>query len=150
MNKRIEFLKEQTVSGKNKIARAPLVCSDFDTSGIDASIPERKAMAIANIFDRMPLFIGEGELIVGTRTLYVPRQGNEDGHDSTLYSVEVFHKYLNDGDVAAFGKDYSRTNKQHYTPDLGIALRGGLGGMMGGSGMGGGSGAGGMRTNTGF
>ena len=76
MNKRIEFLKEQTVSGKNKIARAPLVCSDFDTSGIDASIPERKAMAIANIFDRMPLFIGEGELIVGTRTLYVPRKGN--------------------------------------------------------------------------
>jgi formate C-acetyltransferase len=130
MNERIEFLKEQTLSGKNKTARAPFRSSDFDMSRIDASIPERKAMAVAAIFDKMPIFIGEGELIVGTRTLYSPWRGNEDGHDRTLYNVETFHKYLNEEDIALFGKDYSRTNKQHYTPDLGIALEGGIGGII--------------------
>ena len=130
MNERIEFLKEQTISGKNKIARAPFKTFDFDTSAIDASIPERKAMAIAAIFDKMPLFIGESELIVGTRTLYAPWRGNEDGNDITLYNVETFHKYLNEEDISSFGKDYSRTNKQHYTPDLGIALECGIGGII--------------------
>ena len=130
MNERIEFLKEQTLSGSNKVARAPFVSSDFDMSRVDASIPERKAMAVAAIFDKMPLFIGEGELIVGTRTLYSPWKGNEDGHDRTLYSVETFHKYLNEEDIARFGKDYSRTNKQHYTPDLGLVVHGGIGALI--------------------
>ena len=130
MNGRIEFLKEETLKGRNKIARAPFKSSDFDMSRVDASIPERKAMAVAAIFDKMPLFIGEGELIVGTRTLYSPWKGNEDGHDRTLYSVETFHKYLNEEDVALFGKDYSRTNKQHYTPDLGLVVHGGIGALI--------------------
>ena len=130
MNDRIRFLKEQTLSGANKVARAPLDPAKFDMSGAPASIPERKAMAIAALFDKMPLFIGEGELIVGTRTLFVPRQGNEDGHDRTLYSVAAIHKYLSAEDIARFGKDYSRTNKQHYTPDLGIAVHGGIGGII--------------------
>ena len=130
MNDRIKFLKKQTLGGENKTARAPLDPLSFDMSGANASIPERKAMAVAAIFDRMPLFIGEGELVVGTRTLYMPRRGNEDGHDRTLYSVAAFHKYLKEDDIARFGKDYSRANKQHYTPDLGIAVHGGFGGII--------------------
>ena len=105
MNKRIEFLKAQTLSGANKIARAPIVPSELDTSREPASIPVKKAMAIARVFERMPMFIGEGELIVGTRTLFTPHKGNEDGGDRTLYSVETFHKYLNDEEIARFGKD---------------------------------------------
>ena len=130
MNKRIEFLKAQTLSGANKIARAPIVPSELDTSREPASIPVKKAMAIARVFERMPMFIGEGELIVGTRTLFTPHKGNEDGGDRTLYSVETFHKYLNDEEIARFGKDYSRTNKQHYTPDLGIVVHGGIGALI--------------------
>lgn len=130
MNKRIEFLKSETLTSRNKIARVPLKPQEFDTSKEPYSIPVRKAMAIARLFEKMPLFIGKEELIVGTRTLYFPRSGNEDGGDVSFYSVEAMHKYLCDEDLAKFGKDYSRTNKQHYTPDLSIALRGGIGGII--------------------
>ena len=130
MNERIAFLKKQTTSGENKTARAPFLPSEFDTSREEASIPVKKAMAIARIFERMPIFIGEKELIVGTRTLFVPRKGNDDGKDRTLYSVETAHKYLKDEDIARFGKDYSRTNKQHYTPDLGLVVHGGIGALI--------------------
>ena len=97
MNERIAFLKEETIKSRNKTARAPLNPSDFDTSCENCGIAERKAKAIAKIFDNMPLFIGEGELIVGTRTLYIPRKGNEDGHRINYYSVEAVHKYLKIG-----------------------------------------------------
>lgn len=127
MNERIAFLKEETIKSRNKTARAPLNPSDFDTSCENCGIAERKARAIAKIFDNMPLFIGEGELIVGTRTLYIPRKGNEDGHRINYYSVEAVHKYLNQSDIIKFGKDYSHVNKQHYTPDLDIALENGIG-----------------------
>lgn len=130
MKKRIEFLKNETLSSRNKTSRRPLVVSDFDTSREPGSIPVRKAKAVAKLFEKMPLFIGDGELIVGTRTLFYPRCGNEKGDDLTLYSVEAMHKYLSAEDITKFGKDYSRHNKQHYTPDLSIALENGIGGII--------------------
>ena len=130
MNERIRFLKSETLSSHNKTARRPLVISDFDTSKEDGGIPVRKAKAIARLFEKMPLFIGDKELIVGTRTLFYPRRGNEDGHDLTLYNVEAMHRYLNAEDIEKLGKDYSRVNKQHYTPDLSLALENGIGGIV--------------------
>ena len=130
MNKRIEFLKGEVLSSRNKTARKPIVASEFDTSHEQGYIPVRKAKVVAKLFEKMPLFIGEEELIVGTRTLYFPRKGNEDGRDVSFYSVEAIHKYLSDADIAKFGKDHSRTNKQHYTPDLSIALEKGIGGII--------------------
>lgn len=130
MNSRIEFLKGETLSGRNKIARAPLPSSELDCRSEAGSIPVRKAKAEARVFEKMPLFIGEGELIVGTRTLYYPRSGNEDGHDKTFYNIDSFHKYLTKEDIEKFGKDYSRTNKKHYTPDLSIVVDSGIGGVI--------------------
>lgn len=130
MNKRIEFLKSETLSSRNKTARKPLKADEFNTSIEPYTIPIRKAMAVAGLFEKMPLFIGDGELIVGTRTLFYPRSGNEDGRDKTLYSIDAFHKYLTDTEIKRFGKDYSRTNKKHYTPDLSVALDGGIGGVI--------------------
>jgi len=128
MNKRTRFLKEETLSGRNKAARRPMPYADF--SAMDASLPVRKASALRHLFETMPLYIGEGELIVGTRTLFAPHKGNEDGQNSFNYILEGYPRFATDEEISAFGKDYSKTNKCHYTPDLAILLEGGIGGII--------------------
>ncbi len=76
---RTQFLREQTITSKNKVARVSIP-SDWTTANESASLCERKAMGAKMIFENMPLFIGEQELIVGTRTMLQPNEGNEDNH----------------------------------------------------------------------
>ena len=64
---RTEFLRVQTISGKNKCRRAPIPA--MSVADEPCSLAERKALALKKIFDGMPIFIGERELIVGTRTI---------------------------------------------------------------------------------
>ncbi|MBQ8836599.1 MAG: hypothetical protein IJ002_03710, partial [Clostridia bacterium] len=70
---RTEFLREQTLSAANKICRSPL--PKVTVADEPYSLPERKALALSWIFENMPIFIGEKELIVGTRTLFTPNKG---------------------------------------------------------------------------
>ena len=86
MTSRISFLREQTLTGVNKCKRTPL-SSDFCTADVPVSLPERKALGLSKLFEEMPVFIGEQELIVGTRTLFFPQDGNEDGHDRFAYHL---------------------------------------------------------------
>ncbi len=125
---RIEFLREQTVSGANKCARCPM--PPMDVSGEAYSLPERKARGLAKIFEMMPVFIGARERIVGTRTYYTPTGGNEDGHDVFGYTLFAGAKYINDDDIARFGCDQSYRNRTHYTPDYGILLSRGIDGIL--------------------
>lgn len=125
---RIEFLREQTVSGANKCARAPM--KPIDVSGEALSLPERKALGLARILETMPVYIGEQERIVGTRTLYTPLGGNEDGHDRCGYTLFAGAKYINEDDIARFGCDQSYRNRTHYTPDYGILLSRGIDGIL--------------------
>ncbi len=124
---RITFLKEQTLSGKNKSTRA--VLPDWDIAKEGGSIPIRKAKALYKILTEMPVFIGEQELIVGTRTLFFPK-GETSPKNHTDYSVWGFPKFVNEEDIQAFGGDYSWENKRHYTPDYGILLKEGIGGVL--------------------
>ena len=94
------------------------------------SLPERKALALKAIFDNMPIYIGEKELIVGTRTLFTPNAGNEDGHDIFGYGLGTRIPYVNEDDIARFGCDQSYRNPTHYTPDLGIILNKGIDGII--------------------
>ncbi len=128
MTERIRFLREQTTSSANKINRRPIPI--IDTSAVDADIPIRKALAFKEICETMPLFIGEQELIVGTRTFFNPQPGNEDGHDHMAYFTYAAVKYINEQDIARFGGDYSGTNKTHYTPDYTILLDNGISGII--------------------
>jgi formate C-acetyltransferase len=128
MNERTVFLKNETISGRNKTARAPM--PKIDLSGIDESLPVRKAMALKAVFEKMPIYIGDKELIVGTRTFFNPHRGNEDGHNNFDYTLESFPKFATDEEIKRFGGDYSKANKCHYTPDLGILLSGGIDGII--------------------
>ncbi len=125
---RTEFLKEQTVSGKNKVCRRPI--PEVTVANEKCSLPERKAKALSWIFENMPVYIGEKELIVGTRTFYEANPGNEDGHDVMEYSLATKIPYLNEEELARFGVDKSYMNKTHYTPDFGIILKKGIDGVL--------------------
>ena len=125
---RIEFLREQTVSAANKCARTPM--PPMDVSEEPLSLPERKALGLKKIFETMPVYIGKRERIVGTRTYFTPTEGNADGHDVFGYTLFAGAKYVNDDDIARFGRNQSYINRTHYTPDFGIVLSRGIDGIL--------------------
>jgi len=125
---RTEFLRQQTISGANKCARAPLPARSVADEPL--SLTERKALALCRIFDEMPVYIGPRELIVGTRPFFAPNRGNKDGHDVFGYGLGAGVPYVNDRDRALFGCDQSYRNRTHFTPDFGIVLEKGIGGIL--------------------
>ena len=128
MTERIRFLRQETVSGRNKCRRCPMPA--YSTAQQPGGIPIRKALGREWIFKNMPVYIGPEERIVGTRTWFRPLQGNEDGHSQTEYAFGAYPAYVREEEILRFGKDYSRHNKQHYTPDFGILLKKGIGGIL--------------------
>lgn len=122
-------MREQALSGANKCMRRPMP-ADWSTAELPLSLPERKAAGLKKIFEEMPLFIGEQELIVGTRTYFTPNPGNEDGHDVFGYSMKCGVPYVNEKEVELFGTDDSWVNITHYTPDYSILLEKGISGMI--------------------
>ncbi len=125
---RTEFLREQTVTAANKCRRCPM--PPMDVSDLPLSLPERKATALASVFTQMPVYIGERELIVGTRTYFTPTPGNEDGHDVFGYTLFAGPRYVNEEDIRRFDCDQSYCNRTHFTPDFGIVLEYGIGGIL--------------------
>lgn len=123
------FLREQTLTGKNKCKRTPLP-SEWSVAEEPVSIPERKALGLKKIFETMPVWIGEKEWIVGTRTFYRPHEGNEDGHDLYAYHLNAGIPYLTQKEIERFGADQSYLNKTHYTPDYSILLQKGIAGIL--------------------
>lgn len=125
---RTDFLKAQTLSGANKCMRTPI--PHFSVKDAPCSLPERKALALAVIFENMPVFIGEKELIVGTRTYFAPNPGNEDGKDKFNFGLFTPVEYVNDEETACFGCDQSYSNRTHFTPDLSVVLNLGISGII--------------------
>lgn len=125
---RIDYLREQTLSGKNKCRRMPFVYSTVENE--DGGLCVRKSLALCRLFEEMPIYIGSRELIVGTRTIFPANKGNEDGHSPFEYGLNTRVGYVNDADRELFGCDQSYRNKTHYTPDFSIILDKGIGGII--------------------
>ncbi len=126
---RTEFLREQTVSGANKCRRTLL--PPMSTAHEPYSLPVRKAMALKMIFDHMPVYIGPQELIVGTRTFFSAAPENQNaGYDMAAHVLQTRIPYVNEKDIELFGQDQSYRNRTHYTPDFGVILRKGIGGIL--------------------
>ncbi len=125
---RTDFLKAQTLSGANKCIRTPIPF--LSVKDAPCSLPERKALALTAIFENMPVFIGENELIVGTRTCFSANPGNEDGKDKFGFGLHTPVEYITDEEIARFGCDQSYLNRTHFTPDLSIVLTLGIGGIL--------------------
>ncbi len=125
---RMGFLKQQTISGANKCRRRPL--PKYSVAEQPYSLTERKALTLKTIFDNMPIYIGEKELIVGTRTFFTPNEGNEDGHDIFNYRLNTYIPYINGEEIERFGCDHSYRNRTHFTPDFSIVLKKGIDGII--------------------
>ncbi len=125
---RTEFLKHQTVSGRNKCRRMPM--PPMSVADAPCSLPERRALALCAVLDNAPVFIGEKEQIVGARTLFAPHEGNEDGHDIFAYGTATLVPYIHEREKQRFGCDQSYSNKAHYTPDYRIVLEKGIDGII--------------------
>ena len=128
MNQRIAFLREETISGRNKVARCDM--PPMDVSNEPGGIPVRKAMAFKAICDTMPLYIGPEERIVGTRTYYDFSDADAQTVNWNCDPLRAYPKFIREEDVRRFGGDFSQVNSQHYTPDLGILLELGVGGII--------------------
>lgn len=103
---------------------------EWSTAREPFGIPIRKALGLKMVLDNMPLFIGEKELIVGTRTIYGKGAGGSGTDPVSDFSIYVRLPYLNQKDIELFGCDLSYCNKTHYTPDYGILLSKGIGGIL--------------------
>lgn len=128
-NSRTLFLREETITSRNKIARRAMP-SEWSAANLPYGFCERKACATNLIFDNMPLFIGPKELIVGTRTLFAAVEGNEDNHSVFDYSPWAHPGYINQEDIDFFGFNEEFSNKTHFTPDYSIVLEKGIGGIV--------------------
>lgn len=128
MTERTKFLREETLSGRNKTARC--IMPPYDVSGEPGGIPIRKALGFKTICENMPLFIGPEELIVGTRTFFSPPDYSAGEINWSTPPLIAFPKYVCEEDIQCFGQDYSGSNGQHYTPDFSILLSKGIGGIL--------------------
>lgn len=123
---RTEMLREATMKSLHKQARVAM--PDWSVADLPFCIAEKKALAIRKIFEEMPLYIGEHELIVGTRTIYGHKNEAEDCSDMNLQAMP---HYLSEADKAEFGGyDGEYFSKTHYTPDYGIILTEGIDGIL--------------------
>ncbi|MHB1153788.1 MAG: pyruvate formate lyase family protein [Eubacteriales bacterium] len=127
-NERTAFLRDQTLHVKNK-SRAPF-CDNAGIPSHGGSLYIRRAEAITTILDTSPVYIAERELVVGTRTLFSPNNGN-DGRDVSDYNLFAMPAYINSSDIEYFGFNGQFQTKTHYTPDYGIILHKGIGGIIG-------------------
>ena len=128
MNKRIAFLREETLSGRNKVARCKM--PPMDVSNEPGGIPIRKALAFKAICDQMPIYIGPEELIVGTRTYFDLRGEGEEAKNWSGAPLAAYPKFVTEEEIRRFGGNFSACNGTHYTPDLGILLEQGVGGII--------------------
>lgn len=124
---RTEFLRAQMRAAAHKCARISMP-EDWDVSGLKLTISERKAEAVAMICRRMPLYIGEQELIVGTRTVY-GKPGDDSG-DLSYFDYQAMPSYVNQEDRDFFGYDMEHITQAHYAPDFSIILKKGISGLI--------------------
>lgn len=122
---RTAFLREQTITNKNKVART-MMPDNWSTAHLDCGLCERKALGLKMILEKMPLYIGEKELIVGTRTLYGAVEKDKDKCTISDYNIYTYPEYINKEDIAYFGYNGAYENKGHFTPDFSIILNKGI------------------------
>lgn len=125
---RLEVLREQTLAATHSCARQ-LIDPDLQTKDLPYSIAERKAFSIKMVLDQMPVYIGDHELVVGTRTLYgkTPDTKADSGSDYSYYAMP---SYINQADKDYFGFNHEYITKAHYAPDYAIVLKTGIDGLM--------------------
>lgn len=119
---RIENLRKSTLLTEHAVSRIDMP-STWDTKDLSLSLPERKAMAIRKILEEMPLYIGEEELIVGTRTVY---KRTQDEDEKSGFDYNAMPSYVNEDDIRYFGFNHEFVSKAHYAPGYELIMKRGI------------------------
>jgi len=132
---RIQQLKENLLSGSHWKYRTfmPLSVLD-DENAVDKPLVVRKAMAFALMLKKMPIYIQEGELIVGGRTLY--GRGNKANPGPTFkegqeFSLGYYPRYATEEEKAAVaGLAGEGASLSHTAAGYDLVLEKGYGGLI--------------------
>ncbi|MCL1793367.1 MAG: hypothetical protein FWG34_05830 [Oscillospiraceae bacterium] len=124
---RIQKLREAALSASHKCARIEMD-PNWNTKEMELSLPERKACALALLLENMPPYIGDNELVVGSRTIY--GSFGENSRDQSNMGFCAMPDYINRSDIEFFGFDGGKISKGHYAADYGIILEIGVGGVI--------------------
>ncbi len=102
---RVKLLRERMDRATHARHRV-LLPAEWSTAHLSESIPERRARALALLLQQMPIFIDEGELIVGSRTVFAPARPDQAGISDPSRDVrlECFPRYLTDAEERQPGR----------------------------------------------
>lgn len=129
-SERTRRLRERMLNAEHNRHRI-LLPSDWSTGGADASIAERKALALKLMLERMPIFIEPEELIVGGRTVFSPGTGDGPSLPENPRNVSngAFPRYLTDDERAGPGMPEGHS-VGHYVPYYPKVMTLGFGGIV--------------------
>ncbi|MCE5325335.1 MAG: hypothetical protein LLG01_02865 [Planctomycetaceae bacterium] len=130
---RIARLRQAMLQGHHGRHRI-FMPTNWDVRGLDCSLVERKAHALAMLLDRMPVFIEPDELIVGGRTVMGRRgpglEGLERPRDPSKDSLEYCcPRYARDEELDRLGRGEGGS-QGHYVPNYPKVMRLGFGGII--------------------
>ena len=128
---RINHLREKMLNAEHGRHRI-LLPADWSTSHLNCSIPERKAHALKLILERMPVFIEDEELIVGSRTVFgLKRPGQtEINQPSSDVNLSGYPRYLNEHERSMPTAMWEGGSKGHYVAGYRKVLELGFGGII--------------------
>lgn len=146
---RTEILKASIQNSARQLERNKLTRM-LDSKTMVCSIAERKAYALKNMLDNMPLHIDDDEIIVGTRTLYKIEKKieedlqnleqtpvldidtddipiNLDDTEDGIHVKSALPHYINEKDVEFFGQiNQEFATYTRFTPNYSILVDIGL------------------------
>jgi choline trimethylamine-lyase len=114
-----------------------LMPEHWSTGHLDVSLPERKALALKLMLERMPVAIEPEERIVGTRTVFGRKCEDQEGIEdpSTDVTMFAYPSYMTDEERGQYKETYGvvqvpeGVSKGHYVAGYDKVLRLGFGGI---------------------
>lgn len=133
LNDRLLALKERMLRAEHASARMMLP-KDWNTCEMPVSLPERKAYALRLVVERMPLVVLEGELLVGSKTVFGPYPSDPTLVDPEKHKLGMncYPKYTTPQERERFGDPEGKLDgysKGHITPNYRRTLEYGLDGL---------------------
>lgn len=127
MTTRVAALREQLRAAKHAQYRQ-ILPDGWSTAGAPCSLCERKALALKMVAEKMPLVILDGELLVGSKTMYAPGTLRAAPPGPHNLNPLCFPHYATPQEKERLG-DQEGKSKNHALPAYQLALREGLDGM---------------------
>ncbi len=127
---RVERLKAKMLKAEHAKHRI-VMPEDWSVKDLPLSLVERKAHALKLIFKKMPVFIDEDELIVGSRTVFGCKktEKGKKGIDLSRLGLAVYPAYATEEEKLRFG-NYEGVSKGHFVPGFRKVLELGIGGII--------------------